>query len=76
MDSSIVMFRFAKVPLFCSCARLYVSSVERRTALSPDGKKINLSKLYTVCLPVRGDNPRALASGLSPEQADKRGTTI
>ena len=24
-----------------------------------------------VCLPVRGDNPRALASGLSPAQADK-----
>ena len=25
----------------------------------------------TVCPPVRGDNPRALASGLSPVQADK-----
>ena len=24
-----------------------------------------------VCTPVRGDNPRALASGLSPTQADK-----
>ena len=24
-----------------------------------------------VCPPVRGDNPRALASGLSPGQADK-----
>ena len=25
----------------------------------------------TVCPPVRGDNPRALASGLSPVPADK-----
>ena len=31
-----------------------------------------LSNSYTiVCPPVRGDNPRALASGLSPVQADK-----
>ena len=28
------------------------------------------------CPPVRGDNPRALASGLSYVQADKRGITI
>ena len=26
---------------------------------------------YTVCAPVRGDNPRALASGLSPVQTHK-----
>ena len=32
---------------------------------------------YTmVCLPLRGDNPRALASELSPVQADKYGITI
>ena len=31
-----------------------------------------LSNSYTmVCPPVRGDNPRALASGLSPVQADE-----
>ena len=31
-----------------------------------------LSNSYTaVCPPVRGDNPRALASGLAPVQADK-----
>ena len=30
----------------------------------------------TVCPLVRGDNPRALASGLSPVQADKHGITI
>ena len=28
------------------------------------------------CLPVRGDNPRALASGLSNVQVDKHGITI
>ena len=32
---------------------------------------------YTMgCLPVRGDNPRALASGLSYIQVDKYGITI
>ena len=32
---------------------------------------------YTMgCLPVRGDNPRALASGLSYVQEDKHGITI
>ena len=32
---------------------------------------------YTMgCLPVRGDNPRALASGLSYVQVDKHGITI
>ena len=31
---------------------------------------------YTMgCLPVRGDNPRALASGLSYVQVDKHGIT-
>ena len=29
-----------------------------------------------VCPPVRGDNPRALASGLSYVQVDKHGITI
>ena len=32
---------------------------------------------YTMfCLPVRGDNPRALASGLSYIHVDKHGITI
>ena len=36
-----------------------------------------LSNSYTMgCPPVRGDNPRALASGLSYVQVDKYGTTI
>ena len=35
------------------------------------------SNSYTVgCPPVRGDNPRALASGLSYVQVDKHGITI
>ena len=35
------------------------------------------SNSYTMgCPPVRGDNPRALASGLSYVQADKHGITI
>ena len=37
----------------------------------------NLSNSYTMgCLPVRGDNPRALASGLSYVQVVKHGITI
>ena len=41
-------------------------------------QKINgLSNNYTMgCLPVHGDNPRALASGLSYLQVDKHGITI
>ena len=36
-----------------------------------------LCNSYTMgCLPVRGDNPRALASGLSCVQVDKHGITI
>ena len=36
-----------------------------------------ISNCYTMgCPPVRGDNPRALASGLSYVQVDKHGITI
>ena len=36
-----------------------------------------LSNSYAMsCPPVRGDNPRALASGLSYVQVDKQGITI
>ena len=36
-----------------------------------------LCNSYTMgCPPVRGDNPRALASGLSYVQVDKHGKTI
>ena len=36
-----------------------------------------MSYSYTMgCPPVRGDNPRALASGLSYVQVDKHGITI
>ena len=41
------------------------------------GVTIILSNSYTMgCPPVRGDNPRALASGLSYVQVDKHGITI
>ena len=37
----------------------------------------NICNSYTMgCPPVRGDNPRALASGLSYVQVDKHGITI
>ena len=37
----------------------------------------SISNCYTMgCPPVRGDNPRALASGLSYIQVDKHGITI
>ena len=40
-------------------------------------KAPSLSNSYTMgCPPVRGDNPRALASGLSYVQVDKHGITI
>ena len=39
--------------------------------------KYHISNSYTMgCPPVRGDNPRALASGLSYVQVDKHGITI
>ena len=39
--------------------------------------KSMISNGYTMgCPPVRGDNPRALASGLSYVQVDKHGITI
>ena len=40
-------------------------------------RQLGLSNSYTMaCPPVRGDNPRALASGLSNVQVDKHGITI
>ena len=40
-------------------------------------KHLTLRNGYTMgCPPVRGDNPRALASGLSYVQVDKHGITI
>ena len=45
----------------------------RRLSIPDEG----LCNSYTMaCLPVRGDNPRALASGLSYVQVDKHGITI
>ena len=45
--------------------------------LSSRFKKDVLCNGYTMgCPPVRGDNPRAIASGLSYVQVDKHGITI
>ena len=42
-----------------------------------DGRHQAIRNSYTMgCLPVRGDNPRALASGLSYVQVDKLGITF
>ena len=48
----------------------------RRRAPTETGRMELLSNSYTMgCPPVRGDNPRALASGLSYVQVDKHGIT-
>ena len=45
--------------------------------ISDDFGEVTLRNNYTMgCPPVRGDNPRALASGLSYVQVDKHGITI
>ena len=42
-----------------------------------DNRGESISNSYTMgCPPVRGDNPRALASGLSYVQVDKHGIII
>ena len=52
-------------------------SDDERTLQPETQIKIRLSNSYTMgCPPVRGDNPRALASGLSYVQVDKHGITI
>ena len=58
-------------------AQVYVSGVARALSVQLHRKKRRLSNSYTMgCPPVRGDNPRALASGLSHVQVDKHGITI
>ena len=48
-----------------------------RSAAGPREEIICISNSYTMgCPPVRGDNPQALASGLSYVQVDKNGITI
>ena len=51
-----------------------IQSIETRQVIN---KTSELCNSYTKgCPPVRGDNPRALASGLSYVQVDKHGITI
>ena len=48
-----------------------------RTQRSAFGNPVSISNSYTMgCPPVRGDNSRVLASGLSYVQVDKHGITI
>ena len=57
-----------------SCCHVTVGAVCLFPYIHPFG---SLSNSYTMgCPPVRGDNPRALASGLSYVQVDKHGLTI
>ena len=48
---------------------------ENKLGLNVSGRQISNSYAMA-CPPVRGDNPRALASGLSYVQMDKQGITI
>ena len=55
-----------------------VGLVARKPVLGGAGNNLlSLCNSYTMgCSPVRGDNPRTLASGLSYVQVDKHGRTI
>ena len=56
---------------------LLVAKTERNPSVVSDFELSSLSISYTMgCPPVRGDNPRALASGLSYAQVDKHGITV
>ena len=63
------LFSVCMVPLYCN----YVNF----TAFGTLRSHYAISNSYTMgCPPVRGDNPRALASGLSYVHVDKHGLTI
>ena len=62
--------------LNCPCSDHLTQKVGSTNSLSLSCKT-GLSNSYRMgCPPVRGDNPRALASGLSYVQVDKHGLTI
>ena len=53
----------------------YITKMNNICVRNPAKRWVCIS--YTMgCPPVRGDNPRALASGLSYVQVDKHGITI
>ena len=55
----------------------YLHSYQQASSLMGHKTNHRTSNSYTMgCPPVRGDNPRALASGLSYVQVDKHGITI
>ena len=52
------------------------SHVVRKLIFATYDHTVNISNSYTIgCPPVRGDNPRALARGLSYVQVDNHGIT-
>ena len=54
-----------------------MQSYWKKGTYSHSGIELCICNSYSMgCLPVRGDNPRALASGLSYVQVDKHGITI
>ena len=57
---------------------VYVAGIKSQATFSRQKKWRNkrCNSFAMGCLPVRGDNPRALASGLSYVQVDKHGITI
>ena len=65
---------FLKSWYFCSPLQ---GSTVRLSKIVPHSNHSILCSSYTMrCPPVRGDNPRALASGLSYVQVNKHGITI
>ena len=64
--------------LFLQKANISNAMCVTGTLIIPDQKSGCVTRnSYTMgCPPVRGDNPRALASGLSYVQVDKHGITI
>ena len=69
------------IKVMCVIVLLIILSIQRRITLMLRSLRLcacwDSSNSYTMgCPPVRGDNPRALASGLSYVQVDKHGITI
>ena len=64
--------RFVAVVVCCWC----VSQRGKKLIYHTIGSQASSNSYTMGCPPVRGDNPRALTSGLSYVQVDKHGITI
>ena len=72
---SITYPKTVAIPEVCHCMDILLAGIF--TVQKNNYSDCKICKSYTMgCPPVRGDNPRALASGLSYVQVDKHGTTI